>query len=176
MECHSNSPENLSNSCFSRSEKNYSLHLKFHIFQVFHAAFGLVRSNPMIVLIQILSRVFLVWGVANYISHVRKNRLQHSFFQSFSSLGSTFSWHSSCSNSMEYYRNHSLRLLCAKSISNISSMADMVSVSAFDTIFLSNIDLYALDTHFLPCFIHWVSPYDLCFELIFEYLSLIWTG
>ena len=32
--------------------------------------FGLVRSNPVIVFIQILSRVFLVWGVANYIPHV----------------------------------------------------------------------------------------------------------
>lgn len=35
--------------------------------EVFHAMFGLVRSNPMIVLIQIVSRVFLVWGVANHI-------------------------------------------------------------------------------------------------------------
>jgi very-long-chain (3R)-3-hydroxyacyl-CoA dehydratase len=35
--------------------------------EVFHAMFGLVRSNPMIVLIQIISRVLIVWGVANYI-------------------------------------------------------------------------------------------------------------
>jgi len=42
------------------------------LFQVFHAAFGLVRSNPMIVLIQIISRVFLVWGVANFIPNVRQ--------------------------------------------------------------------------------------------------------
>ncbi|CAM4814044.1 unnamed protein product [Rotaria magnacalcarata] len=35
--------------------------------EVIHAMFGLVRSNPMIVLVQIMSRVFLVWGVANYI-------------------------------------------------------------------------------------------------------------
>ncbi|CAF3952575.1 unnamed protein product [Adineta steineri] len=39
--------------------------------EVFHAMFGLVRSNPMIVLIQIISRVFLVWGVANYIPHAQ---------------------------------------------------------------------------------------------------------
>ncbi|CAF2642634.1 unnamed protein product [Rotaria sp. Silwood2] len=35
--------------------------------EVIHAMLGLVRSNPMIVFIQIISRVFLVWGVANYI-------------------------------------------------------------------------------------------------------------
>lgn len=43
---------------------------KFIVFKVAHAIFGLVRSNPMIVFIQIISRVFLVWGVANYIPHV----------------------------------------------------------------------------------------------------------
>ncbi|CAF0974941.1 unnamed protein product [Rotaria sordida] len=39
--------------------------------EVVHAMFGLVRSNPMIVFIQIISRVFLVWGVANYIPHAQ---------------------------------------------------------------------------------------------------------
>jgi len=39
--------------------------------EVFHAMFGLVRSNPFIVLVQIVSRVFLVWGVANYIPHAQ---------------------------------------------------------------------------------------------------------
>lgn len=39
--------------------------------EVFHAMFGLVRSNPMIVFIQIISRVFLVWGVADYIPHAQ---------------------------------------------------------------------------------------------------------
>ncbi|CAF4721226.1 unnamed protein product, partial [Rotaria sp. Silwood2] len=38
--------------------------------EVIHAMLGLVRSNPMIVFIQIISRVFLVWGVANYIPQV----------------------------------------------------------------------------------------------------------
>jgi hypothetical protein len=42
----------------------------FNFFKVVHAILGLVRSNPMIVFIQIISRVFLVWGVANYIPHV----------------------------------------------------------------------------------------------------------
>lgn len=40
-------------------------------FKVFHAMLGLVRSNPFIVLIQIMSRIFLVWGVAHYIPQVR---------------------------------------------------------------------------------------------------------
>ncbi|CAF1553051.1 unnamed protein product [Rotaria sp. Silwood1] len=35
--------------------------------EIVHAMLGLVRSNPMIVFVQIFSRVFLVWGVANYI-------------------------------------------------------------------------------------------------------------
>jgi len=39
--------------------------------EVAHAIFGLVRSNPTIVFVQIISRVFLVWGVANYIPHTQ---------------------------------------------------------------------------------------------------------
>ncbi|CAF0721977.1 unnamed protein product [Didymodactylos carnosus] len=39
--------------------------------EVLHAALGLVRSNAMIVFIQIISRVFLVWGVVNYISYAQ---------------------------------------------------------------------------------------------------------
>jgi len=39
--------------------------------EVIHAMFGLVRSNPVIVFVQIISRVFLVWGVANYIPHAQ---------------------------------------------------------------------------------------------------------
>ncbi|CAF0824236.1 unnamed protein product [Didymodactylos carnosus] len=39
--------------------------------EVIHAALGFVRSNPIIVFIQIISRVFLVWGVANYIPYAQ---------------------------------------------------------------------------------------------------------
>jgi len=55
--------------------KSIELPLKIYqtaaFLEVVHAMFGLVRSNPFIVFIQIISRVFLVWGVANYIPHAQ---------------------------------------------------------------------------------------------------------
>jgi hypothetical protein len=58
--------------------------------KVIHAMLGLVRSNPMIVLIQIISRVFLVWGVANYIPHVRFENKKKIFFETSFSFSPNF--------------------------------------------------------------------------------------
>merc|ERR1711871_281434 len=53
--------------------KDYDVHHLLMIFQtgalleVFHAMFGIVRSNVMTTFMQVMSRIYIVWGV-NYLS------------------------------------------------------------------------------------------------------------
>ena len=100
--------------------------------------FGLVRSNPMIVLIQIVSRVFLVWGVANYIPHVSESK-HHSVTRHPSSrLGPVDHRHLSGSDRVECHGDHPLRLLRSQSISTRPSVVDMVQVSGVMPMLLSS--------------------------------------
>lgn len=133
MECHRGSTQNLSNSGLSWSElsEKREFELTSSLFQVFHAMFGLVRSNPMIVLIQILSRVFLVWGVANYIPHVKAlvQLTRWGLLYASIHIGAIDHWYLFGRYRLEHHWDNSLCLLCIESLSGCSTMVNLVQVS-----------------------------------------------